>query len=84
MFFAPVAAVLIGVAFTAHRLIAPAVTRDRDRRLVFTWLSARRSSASARRPPPGGCGGVAHCLACVIGVAALAYIALTRDHLLDS
>jgi len=83
VFFAPVAAVLIGVAFTAHRLIAPAVTVIATGGLALTWLSGATLERLRATGRPGRLRGVAHGLACIIGVAALAYIALTRDHLLD-
>jgi len=83
VFFAPVAVVLIGVAFTAHRLIAPAVTVIATGGLALTWLSGATLERLRTTGRPGRLRGVAHGIACVIGVAALAYIALTRDHLLD-
>jgi len=83
VFFAPVAVVLIGVAFTAHRLIAPAVTVIATGGLALTWLSGATLKRLRTTGRPGRLRGVAHGIACVIGVAALAYIALTRDHLLD-
>jgi len=83
VFFAPVAAVLIGVAFTAHRLIAPAVTVIATGGLALTWLSGATLERLRATDRPHRLRGVAHAIACVIGVAALAYIALTRDHLLD-
>lgn len=83
VFFAPVALVLIGIAFTAHRLIAPAVTTIAVGGLALTWLSGAtlerlRAHGRARRLRS-----IAHVLACLTGIAALAYVALTRDHLLD-
>lgn len=83
VFFAPVAAVLIGVAFTAHRLIAPAVTTIAAGGLALTWLSGatlERLRARGRARPLRS---IAHVIACLAGVAALAYVSLTRDHLLD-
>jgi hypothetical protein len=83
VFFAPVAAVLVGVAFTAHRLIAPAVTTIALGGLALTWLSGAaleqlRAQHRARRLRS-----LAHAAACIVAVAALAYVALTRDQLLD-
>jgi len=83
MFFAPVAVVLIGVAVTAHRLIAPAVTVIATGGLALTWLSGATLERLRTMGRPGRLRGVTHGMACVIGVAVLAYIALTRDHLLD-
>ncbi len=83
VFFAPVATVLIGVAFTAHRLIAPAVATIAGGGLVLTWLSGATLERLRAAGQPRRLRGVTHAVACVVGVAALAYIALTRDHLLD-
>ena len=75
---------LIGVAFTAHRLIAPAVALISAGGVALTWLSGSaleqlRATGRPRRLRAAG-----HMLACLAGVAALAYIALTRDNLLDA
>jgi len=84
VFLAPVAAVLVGIAFTAHRLIAPAVAMISVGGVALTWLSGAtlerlRAAGRARRLRS-----VAHVVACIVGVAALAYIALTRDNLIDA
>jgi len=81
-FAAPIAAVLVAVAFTANRLIAPAVGIVAGGGLVLAWLSAAgldaaRTTGSVRRRA------IMHVLACVAGVVALGYIAVTRDGLLD-
>lgn len=83
VFLAPVALVLIGVAFTAHRLIAPAVATIALGGLALTWLSGAaldqlRATGRAHRVRS-----VAHVIACLAGVAALAYVALIRGDLLD-
>jgi hypothetical protein len=83
-YLAPVAAVLIGVAFTAHRLIAPAVAAISAGGVALSWLSGAaleqlRVDGRARRLRTVG-----HIAACVVAVAALAYIALTRDGLIDA
>jgi len=84
VFLAPVALVLIAVAFTAHRLIAPAVAVISGGGLALSWLSGAaleelRASGRSHRLRS-----IAHVIACLAGVAALAYIALTRDALLDT
>jgi hypothetical protein len=76
--------VLVGVAFTAHRLIAPAVATISAGGVALTWLSGAaleqlRATGRARRLRSLG-----HIAACLAGVAALAYVALTRDGLLDA
>ena len=83
VFGAPVAAVLIGVAITAHRLIAPAVAIISIGGLGLTWISGaalerlRRSGRSTRLRS------LAHIAACLAGVAGLGYVAVTRGDLLD-
>ena len=82
-FLTPVTAVLIGVAFTAHRLIAPAVATIALGGLAQAWLSGAalarlRALGRAHRLRSLG-----HVAGCLVGVAALGYVALTRDNLLD-
>jgi hypothetical protein len=82
-YLAPVAAVLIGVAFTAHRLIAPAVTAISLGGIALSWLSGAALERLRTAGRPGGLRSAAHIALCVAGVAALAYVALMRDNLLD-
>jgi hypothetical protein len=84
VYLAPVAAVLVGVAFTAHRLIAPAVAMISAGGVALTWLSGAALEQLRSRGRPRRLRAAGHMLACVAGVAALAYIALTRDNLLDA
>jgi hypothetical protein len=82
-YLAPVVAVLIGAAFTAHRLIAPAVTIISLGGVALSWLSGaalERLRADGRRR---GLRTAAHILVCIGAVAALAYVALVRGDLLD-
>jgi hypothetical protein len=74
----PIAAVLIFASFTAHRAIGPAVTRIAVVGLLLAWLSG-----AALELRPGRVRALLHVVACVVGVVAIAYIALTRDGLLD-
>jgi hypothetical protein len=83
-FLAPVAIVLVGVAFTAHRLIAPAVATISAGGVVLTWLSGATLERLRARGRPRRLRAVGHVVACLAGVAALAYVALTRDGLLDA
>ena len=83
-YLAPVAAVLIGVAFTAHRLIAPAVALISAGGVALTWLSGSALEQLRATGRPHRLRAAGHMLACLAGVAALAYIALTRDNLLDA
>jgi hypothetical protein len=83
MFLGPVALVLLGVAFTAHRAIAPAVATIALGGLALAWLSGAalelvRASGRSRRLRS-----LAHLLACLAGVAGLTYVALTRGDLID-
>ena len=82
-FLAPVAAVLIGVAFTAHRLIAPAVATIALGGLVQAWLSGAALARLRDRGRAHRLRSLGHIAVCFVGVAALGYVALTRDHLLD-
>jgi tetratricopeptide (TPR) repeat protein len=75
---APVAAVLVVASFTAHRAIGPAVTRISLVGLALAWLSG-----AALELRPGRLRAVLHVIACVAGVLAVAYIALTHDGLID-
>jgi hypothetical protein len=83
MFLGPVAVVLLGVAFTAHRAIAPAVATISFGGLALAWLSGAalelvRAGGRARRLR-----GALHLVACLAGVAGLAYVALTHTDLID-
>ncbi len=83
LFIAPVGAVLIGVAFTANELIAPAVTTLSIGGIVLAWLSgaaldtARASGRSVRLRA------MLHALGCLVAVVALAFIVLTHGNLLE-
>ena len=83
-FLAPVAAVLVGVAFTAHRLIAPAVAAISVGGVILAWLSGATLERLRSRGRPHRLRGAVHVVLCLAGVAALAYIALTRDGLIDA
>jgi len=84
VYLAPVVGVLIAVAFTAHRLIAPAVATIATGGLVLSYLSGAALERVRLVRRPGRLRVAGHILACLVGVAALAYIALTRDGLLDA
>lgn len=83
VFLAPVVLVLTGVAFTAHRLIAPAVATISIGGVALTWLSGATLERLRAHDRPRRLRSLAHVLACLVGIAALGYIAMTRDHLLD-
>jgi tetratricopeptide (TPR) repeat protein len=84
VFLGPVAAVLIGVAFTAHRLIAPAVATICLGGLALAWLSGATLEQLRARGRSHGLRSLVHVAACLAGVAALSYVAVTRDGLLDA
>src|SRR5262249_32993842 len=83
MFLAPIAAVLIAVSFTAHRAVAPAVTRIALVGLGLAWLSGTALDAARARGRTVHFRAVLHVAACALGVVAIGYIAVTRDGLLD-
>jgi len=83
LYLGPVAVVLVGVAITAHRTIAPAVAMISGGGIGLAWLSGAalellHAGGRARRLRTA-----AHVAACLAGVAGLAYVALTRGGLLD-
>ena len=75
---------LVGVAFTANRLIAPAVAMISAGGVALTWLSGSALEQLRASDRPGRLRAAGHVLVCLVGVAALAYVALTRDNLLDA
>jgi hypothetical protein len=83
LFLAPIAAVLVGVALTAHETIAPAVTLLSAGGLVLAGLSGAALDLLRARGRPLRSRALLHAALCVIAVAALLYIALMRDDLLD-
>jgi hypothetical protein len=84
VFLAPVALVIVGVAFTAHRLIAPAVAAISAGGLALSWLSGAALDELRASGRPHRLRSVAQVAVCLVGIAALAYIALMRDALLDT
>lgn len=78
VFGAPIALVLIIASFTAHRAIGPAVTRISLVGLLLAWMSG--TTLELR---PGRLRAVVNVIACLVGVLAIAYIAVTRDGLID-
>jgi len=83
VYFAPIALVLVAVSVTAHRAIAPAVTLICLGGLVFAWLSGATLDRLRAIGRPLRARAIAHVAACAIGVAALGYIALTHDGLIE-
>jgi Tetratricopeptide repeat len=82
-FASPIAAVLVGVAATAHRLILPAVVRISLVGLALAWLSGSALALLRARGRATRLRSIAHVAACVIATIAVAYLALAHDGLLD-
>ncbi len=83
LFLAPIALVLVVVAFTAHEAIAPAVMLISITGVALAWLSGATLDLLRARSRHVRVRAVIHVLLCAIGVASIAYIAVTRDGLLD-
>lgn len=82
-FLAPVTIVLVGAAFTANNLIAPAVIRIAVAGLAMTWLSGAALDHARARGRRIRLRAVGHIVACAAGTLAIAYLAMTRTGLLD-
>jgi tetratricopeptide (TPR) repeat protein len=83
MFLAPIAAVLLGVAFTAHRLIAPAVATVILGALGMAYLSGATLDTLRARGRSIEMRALLHIVGCTFATLALVYLALMRDDLLD-
>jgi hypothetical protein len=84
VFLAPVALVLVGVAFTAHRLIAPAVAAIAAGGLALSWLSGAALEALGAGGRGHKARSIAQVVVCLVGVAGVVYVALTREDLLET
>jgi len=84
IYLAPISVILTGVALTANRLIAPAVITIIAGGLVVTWLSGAALEAARAHDRPLRARALAQVAACLLIVASLGYIAITRDNLLDT
>ncbi|MGN6105409.1 MAG: hypothetical protein ACTHU0_09920 [Kofleriaceae bacterium] len=83
LYIAPVAAVLVGVALTAHQSIAPAVLALTAGGLVFATISGAALDLLRHHGRPLRRRAVAHVLVCLLATIALLYIVLMHDHLID-
>lgn len=83
VYLAPVAAVLVAIAFTAHHAIAPAVLQISLAGVAAAWLSG----ATLELVRAGGRGlrarAVAHVIACAAAAIAAGYLAIVHGGLLD-
>jgi tetratricopeptide (TPR) repeat protein len=84
LYMLPIAALLLGVAFTGHEAIAPAVAIMCGGALALAWLSgAALDHARARGVGRHRLRVLAHTAAVSLAVLALCYIAVQRGHLVD-
>lgn len=83
LFFAPIAAGLLAVAFAAQRVIAPSVARIAVVGLVFAYLSGATLDLLQRRGRGYRARSIVHVALCLAGVVAIAYISINRDGLVE-
>lgn len=83
LFLAPIVAVLVGVALTAHETIAPAVTIVSLGGLLCAGLSGAALEQLRAHGRPLRLRAALHVAASFLTVCALLYIVLMRDNLLD-
>lgn len=83
LYLGPIGVVFVAAAFTAHKAIAPAVLRIMTTGIALAWLSGATLELLRTNGRPLRARSIAHIVACTIGVVAIAYIAMTRDGLLD-
>jgi tetratricopeptide (TPR) repeat protein len=81
LYFAPVAALLIASGHAGNRIVARAVLWIVAVGVALAWLSGASLEAAGRRPGPVRV--VGHVLAAAIAIAAVGYLAVTKDRLLD-
>ncbi len=82
-YLAPIATVLVGVALTAHQLIAPAVTILAVGGIALAWISGAALDTLRSRHRPVRARALAHVAICILVVVALAYVAVVRDNLFE-
>ncbi|MDX2090477.1 MAG: hypothetical protein SFX73_21645 [Kofleriaceae bacterium] len=83
LFLAPVAAVLIGVAYTGNLDVAPAVTMIALGGLGLAWLSGTTLDLVRARGRTVRLRALAHVVACLLAAVSIGYLALTHDGLID-
>jgi hypothetical protein len=82
-FLAPIAAVVVAIAFAAQRVIAPAVARITITGVALTWLSGAALDLLRSRGRTTRARSLVHAAACMLGILAIAYVSVVRDGLLD-
>lgn len=83
MFLGPIAAVLVAISFAAQRVIGPAVARITLTGLLLAWISGSALDLLRARGEPTRGRSLVHAAACMLGVVAMAYLAVVRDGLFD-
>lgn len=83
LFLSPVAAVLIGVAYTGNLDVAPAVTMIALGGLGLAWLSGTTLDLLRARGRSVRIRAIAHVAACLLAAVSIGYLALTHDGLID-
>ncbi|MDQ3337877.1 MAG: hypothetical protein M4D80_22170 [Myxococcota bacterium] len=82
-FLLPIGAVLVGVALTTHRAVAPAVFALSIGGLVLAWVSGITLELLRLHRRAIGVRAAINVMLCLVAVGALVYIVLTHDNLLD-
>jgi tetratricopeptide (TPR) repeat protein len=82
-FLLPIGVVLVGVSLTTHAEIAPAVSALTIGGIVLAWTSGITLELLRRRRRALGARVALHVVLCIVVVAALACIVLTRSDLLE-
>jgi tetratricopeptide (TPR) repeat protein len=83
LFFIPVAVLFAAAAMTEHAALGHAIELIVGGGLVVTWLSGAVLEAARRAGKATRLRIVAHVLTVALSVAALCYVAVTRERLLD-
>lgn len=83
LFLAPVAVVLVVIAFAARAVVAPAVAQISIAGIVFAWLSGATLDLLRVRGRGVRIRSIVHALACGAGAIAIGYIAIVHGELLE-
>src|SRR5688500_5433061 len=83
LFLAPIAAVIIGASFTAHRAIAPAVLRISLVGVAAAYVSGITLDLLRSQDRAIRARALLHVIACAVAVLSIGYIAIVHDNLLD-
>lgn len=83
LFLAPVAVVLVVIAFAARAVVAPAVAQISIAGIVFAWLSGTTLDLLRVRGRGVRIRSIVHALACGAGAIAIGYIAIVHGELLE-